>query len=93
LVTGPDGSPVAIHRTFLARNGSGKAAIELARATLGPVTGGAVRPGVVLAHLASCPNGQNLSPSEIGCTGARTLDFLKQCCIERIAGNCGVAMA
>jgi CTP:molybdopterin cytidylyltransferase MocA len=46
LVTrGTDGAPLAIHRTFLARDGRAKAAVEPARMMLGPCRGGAVRLG------------------------------------------------
>ncbi|HET6378711.1 MAG TPA: toprim domain-containing protein [Methylocella sp.] len=46
LVThGADGRPIGIHRTFLARNGDGKAPVELAKMMLGPCRGGAVRLG------------------------------------------------
>ena len=52
LVThGADGTPIAIHRTFLARDGSGKAPVDPAKMMLGPCRGGAVRlgePGDVL---------------------------------------------
>ena len=52
LVTnGTDGRPVAIHRTYLARDGSGKAQIDPQKMMLGPCRGGAVRlaePGEVL---------------------------------------------
>jgi putative DNA primase/helicase len=52
LVTnGADGMPVAIHRTYLARDGSGKAPIDPQKMMLGPCRGGAVRlagPGDVL---------------------------------------------
>ena len=52
LVTnGADGTPVAIHRTYLARDGSGKAQIDPQKMMLGPCRGGAVRlaePGDVL---------------------------------------------
>jgi len=52
LVTrGEDDTPVAVHRTFIARNGAGKAAVEPARMMLGPCRGSAVRlaaPGAVL---------------------------------------------
>ena len=52
LVTrGADDTPLAIHRTFLAREGHGKAPVEPARMMLGPCRGGAVRlnePGEVL---------------------------------------------
>ncbi len=37
------GRPVAVHRTFLAPGGAGKAAVEPVRMTLGPVRGAAVR--------------------------------------------------
>jgi putative DNA primase/helicase len=44
LVTrGPDGTPLAIHRTFLAADGAGKAPIDPAKMMLGPCRGGAVR--------------------------------------------------
>lgn len=52
LVTnGTDGAPVAIHRTFLARDGGGKASVDPQKMMLGPTRGGAVRladPGKVL---------------------------------------------
>jgi putative DNA primase/helicase len=44
LVTrGTDSTPLAIHRTFLAHDGQGKAAVEPAKMMLGPCRGGAVR--------------------------------------------------
>jgi putative DNA primase/helicase len=44
LVTrGIDDVPLAIHRTFLARDGSGKAPVEPQKMMLGPCRGGAVR--------------------------------------------------
>jgi putative DNA primase/helicase len=46
LVTrGMDGIPLAIHRTFLAQDGHGKAAVEPQKMMLGPCRGGAVRLG------------------------------------------------
>jgi putative DNA primase/helicase len=52
LVTnGADGTPVAIHRTYLARDGGGKAQIDPQKMMLGPCRGGTVRlaePGEVL---------------------------------------------
>ena len=48
---GPDDIPLAVHRTFLARDGSGKAPVEPQKMMLGPCRGGAVRlgnPGDVL---------------------------------------------
>ena len=38
-----DHGPTAIHRTFISAEGSGKAAVEPDKASLGPVVGGAVR--------------------------------------------------
>jgi hypothetical protein len=47
LVTnGVDGTPIAIHRTFLAPGGGGKAPVDPQKMMLGPCRGGAVR----LAH-------------------------------------------
>ena len=44
LVTrGVDDMPLAIHRTFLARDGSGKAPVDPQKMMLGPCRGGAVR--------------------------------------------------
>jgi putative DNA primase/helicase len=43
LVCDYDGTPLAIHRTFLARNGVGKASVDPQRMLLGPSRGGAVR--------------------------------------------------
>jgi putative DNA primase/helicase len=40
---GATGSPIAIHRTFLARGGHGKAPVDPAKMMLGPCRGGAVR--------------------------------------------------
>jgi len=52
LVTrGSDDTPLAIHRTFFARDGGGKAPVDPQKMMLGPCRGGAVRlaaPGDVL---------------------------------------------
>jgi putative DNA primase/helicase len=52
LVThGANGSPIAVHRTFLASDGGGKAPVDPAKMMLGPCRGGVVRlgePGAVL---------------------------------------------
>ena len=46
LVThGVTGRPIAVHRTFLASNGEGKASVDPAKMMLGPCRGGAVRLG------------------------------------------------
>lgn len=48
LVTrGTDDTPMAIHRTFLARDGMGKAPVVLQQMMLGPCRGGAVRLGAI----------------------------------------------
>ncbi len=43
LVTDATGAPIAVHRTYLRHDGTGKAAVEPAKASLGPVWGGAIR--------------------------------------------------
>jgi len=43
LVSDAGGRTVAVHRTYLAGDGQGKAAVEPSRASLGPVWGGAIR--------------------------------------------------
>lgn len=43
LLRDPEARPVAVHRTFLAPGGAGKAKVEPAKMTLGPVRGAAVR--------------------------------------------------
>jgi hypothetical protein len=52
LVTqGATGLPIAVHRTFLAHDGGGKAPVDPAKMMLGPCRGGVVRlgePGAVL---------------------------------------------
>ncbi|MBR0682220.1 virulence-associated protein E [Roseomonas eburnea] len=42
VVSTETGEPVAIHRTYLRRDGSGKAAVEPAKASKGPTAGGAI---------------------------------------------------
>jgi putative DNA primase/helicase len=43
LVQNAVGAPIGVHRTYLRHDGSGKAAVEPPRASLGPIWGGAVR--------------------------------------------------
>lgn len=43
LVTGVDGRPIGVHRTFLSMDGSGKAPVSPAKMMLGPIRGGSVR--------------------------------------------------
>jgi len=51
VTSGQDGTPIAIHRTFLARDGGGKTPVDPQKMMFGPCRGGAVRlakPGEVL---------------------------------------------
>jgi hypothetical protein len=51
VTSGAEGAPLAIHRTYLARDGGGKAPVDPQKMMLGPCRGGAVRlgdPGDVL---------------------------------------------
>lgn len=50
-VTGASGATVAVHRTYLSAGGNGKADIEPAKASLGPVMGGAIRLAPVSSEL------------------------------------------
>ncbi len=43
LITDWNGAPVAVHRTYLRRDGTGKADVTPAKASLGPIWGGAIR--------------------------------------------------
>ena len=54
VTSGADGRPPAIHRTFLARDGGGKAPVDPEKMMLGPCRGGAVR----LAELWRCADGR-----------------------------------
>lgn len=86
LVTrGADGTPLAIHRTFLAREGRGKAPAEPAKMMLGPCRGGAVRlrePGEVLmigegieTCLAAMQATGHPAWAALSTSGLRTLDL------------------
>ena len=46
ITDGPSDMPLAIHRTFIAPNGAGKAPVEPQKMMLGPCRGGAARLGV-----------------------------------------------
>lgn len=48
LITGADGTPIAVHRTYLAHDGNGKADVTPQKMTLGPCRGGAVRLGDIM---------------------------------------------
>jgi putative DNA primase/helicase len=86
LVTrGSDDKPLAIHRTFLARDGSGKAPIKPERMMLGPCRGGAVRLGVpgnilmigegIETCLAAMQATGNPTWAALSTSGVRTLDL------------------
>ena len=86
LVTrGATGSPIAVHRTFLARNGGGKAPVDPAKMMLGPCRGGLVRldePGAVLmvgegieTCLAAMQATGNAAWSALSTSGLRSLDL------------------
>lgn len=86
LVTrGPDHAPMAIHRTFLARDRAGKAPVKPPRMMLGPCRGGAVRlavPGTVLmvgegieTCLAAMQSTGYPAWAALSTSGLRTLDL------------------
>jgi putative DNA primase/helicase len=47
ITRGTDDTPLAVHRTFLGRDGAGKAPVDPAKMMLGPCRGGAVRLGPI----------------------------------------------
>jgi putative DNA primase/helicase len=88
LVThGTGGAPIAIHRTFLARGGKGKAPVDPAKMMLGPCGRGAVRladPGDVLmvgegieTCLAAMMATGHPAWAALSTSGLRTLDLPK----------------
>jgi putative DNA primase/helicase len=89
LVThGATGSPIAVHRTFLARDGGGKAPVDPAKMMLGPCRGGAVRlgePGAVLmvgegieTRLAAMLATGNAAWAALSTSGLRSLDLPRE---------------
>ncbi len=88
LVThGATGSPIAIHRTYLARDGHGKAPVDPAKMMLGPCRGGVVRlaeSGDVLmigegieTCLAAMQATGNPTWAALSTSGLRSLDLLR----------------
>ena len=86
LVTnGATGSPLAVHRTFLARDGGGKAPVDPAKMMLGPCRGGAVHlgePGALLmvgegieTCLAAMQATGNTAWAALSTSGLRSLDL------------------
>ena len=86
LVTrGIDDAPIAIHRTFIARDGAGKAPVEPSKMILGPCHGGVVRlaeRGEVLmvaegieTGLAAMQATGNPAWAALSTSGLRTLDL------------------
>jgi hypothetical protein len=91
LVTnGIDGTPIAVHRTFLARDGGGKAPVDLQKMMLGPCRGGGVRladPGDVLMvgeGIETCFAAMQASGhpawAALSTSGLRGLDLPKDVC-------------
>jgi putative DNA primase/helicase len=78
-------SPIAVHRTFLARDGGGKAPVSPAKMMLGPCRGGVVRlcePGAVLmvgegieTCLAAMQATGNAAWAALSTSGLRSLDL------------------
>ncbi|MGE4078425.1 MAG: toprim domain-containing protein [Reyranella sp.] len=88
LVTnGIDGAPIAVHRTFLARDAGGKAPVDPQKMMLGPCRGGAVRladPGDVLmvgegieTSLAAMQASGHPAWAALSASGLRSLDLPK----------------
>jgi hypothetical protein len=88
LVTrGADDAPLGIHRTFLARDGAGKAPVDPQKMMLGPCRGGAVRlaePGDVLmigegieTCIAAMQETGNPAWAALSTSGLRALDLPK----------------
>jgi hypothetical protein len=85
VARGETGLPIAIHRTFLAREGGGKAPVEPAKMMLGPCRGGAVRlgepRGVLMVGegietcLAAIQATRNAAWAALSTSGLRTLDL------------------
>ena len=85
MTSGADGTPLAIHRTFLARDGGGKAPVDPQKMMLGPCRGGAVRladAGDVLmvgegieTCLAAMQATGNPAWAALSTSGLRTLDL------------------
>jgi hypothetical protein len=86
LVTnGADATPMAVHRTFLARDGEGKAPVDPQKMMFGPCRGGAVRladPGDLLmvgegieTCLAAMRATGNPAWAALSTAGLRTLDL------------------
>lgn len=87
VTSGPEGNPLAVHRTFLARDGGGKAPVDPQRMMLGPCRGGTVRladPGKVLmvgegieTCLAAMLASGHPAWAALSTSGLRTLDLPK----------------
>jgi hypothetical protein len=85
VTSGADGTPLAIHRTFLARDGSGKAPVDPQKMMLGPCRGGAVRlaePDELLmvgegieTCLAAMQTSGHAAWAALSTSGLRTLDL------------------
>jgi hypothetical protein len=84
LVTrAPEGESVAIHRTFLSRDGKGKAPIEPQKMMLGPCGGGAVRLAEASTKIA-VTEGIETGLSVLGTTGVPTWAALSASGLRRL---------
>ena len=85
VTSGADGTPLAIHRTYLAHDGAGKAPVESPKMMFGPCRGGAVRlapPGDVLmvgegieSSLAAMQASGHPAWAALSTSGLRSLDL------------------
>jgi len=85
VMHGATGSPIAVHRTFLDRNGRGKALVDPAKMMVGPCRGGLVRlgePSAVLmigegieTCLAAMQATGNAAWAALSTSGLRSLDL------------------
>ena len=70
LVRDVNGEPIAVHRTFLRRDGSAKAEVEPQKATLGPYWGGAARLDPLARELAVAEGIESAASAGRICLGA-----------------------
>jgi putative DNA primase/helicase len=88
VTSGADGTPLGVHRTFLGRDGNGKAPVDPPKMMLGPCRGGAVRladPGEVLmvgegieSCLAAVQATNHAAWAALSTSGLRSLDLPRE---------------
>jgi len=79
-----DGRLVGVHRTYLTRDGSDKASIAPARATLGPVRGGAVHLGVISGEVVVAEGIESALAASLLMGGAPALAALGTSCLKNL---------